>query len=350
MEQGTDIIVWADPLRESCSRLFQAKGVPKQNADLVSETLVESDLRGVHSHGTSRMRSYITFLEEGTVNPQPNMRVVQERTALALLDADDGHGQVAGVKAMRLAMEKAREVGFAAVAVRNSFHYGAAAYYAMMALDEDMIGFATTNTLNNTVIWGSMVGGVGNNPVSYAIPAGEELPIVLDAAHSVVAHGKVRLAQSEGKEIPLGWGVDEEGNPTTDPNALKVMLPAGGYKGSGQAVVMEILSGILPGSRSCFEARQARERGDKWRIGHFFWALDIEGFMPVEHFRRRVDEYIRAAKALPKAAGVERIYMPGEIEYRLKAECLENGIPLARSTVAALQELDEELGVEIDLG
>jgi LDH2 family malate/lactate/ureidoglycolate dehydrogenase len=194
------------------------------------------------------------------------------------------------------------------------------------------------------------VGGGGNNPLSYAIPAGIELPIVLDFAHSVVAHGKVKLAETEGKEIPLGWGVDGEGNPTTDPGQVVVLLPFGAHKGSGLAVVMEILSGILPGSRFCLEVREARERGDKWRIGHFFWALDIEGFMPIQQFKRRVDEYIQAAKALPKAPGVEEILMPGEIEYRLQEERQENGIPLARATVTSLEELGEELNVEMDLG
>ena len=352
-KKRSEVLVQAKPLREVCSQLFRAVGVPREHADRIADTLVEADLRGVSSHGSLRMPSYIARLREGGVNPCPNIRLVVDTPALALIDADHGQGQVAGVKAMGLAIEKAKKLGMGAAGVRNSFHYGAAAYYAMMALEEDMIGFSTTNTTPNTLVWGAAKGGVGNNPISYAIPAGEEWPVVLDMAVSVAAWGKVNLAHEEGRKIPFGWVVDESGNPIDDPEvAMKegVALPVGEYKGSGLGIVMDILSGVLTGANFGLLVPRRAGPSVRYGIGHFFWAMDIKPFMPIDEFKRRMDQMIRDIKSLPLAKDTERIYLPGEIEYENKERHLKEGIPLAASTLEGLRKLGEELGVEVALG
>jgi len=352
-EKGSKVLVRAEPLREVCSELFRAVDVPQGNAEIIADTLVEADLRGVHSHGCRWMGSYVNRLQKGGVNPRPNMHLIVDTPALVLLDADYGQGQVASVKAMGLAIERAKGLGIGVAGVRNSFHYGAAAYYAMMALGEDMIGFTTTNTTPNTLVWGAAKGRVGNNPIGYAIPAGEEWPVVLDMALSVAAWGKVALAHEEGRMIPFAWVVDESGNPTDDPEvALKggVAIPIGKYKGSGLGIVMDILSGVLTGANFGLLVPRRAGPSVRYGVGHFFWAMDIEPFMPIDEFKHRMDQMIRNIKSLPLAKDAERIYIPGEIEYENKESYLKEGIPLAASTLERLKELGEELGVEVALG
>jgi len=272
--------------------------------------------------------------------------------ALALIDGDGGHGQVPGVKAMKLAIEKAKVNGIGACGVRNSGHFGAAAYYAMMALEEDMIGFATTGGHPCMAPWGGMNLVVGNNPLAYVIPAGEELPIVLDMATSVKAQGWIELAALAGEKIPFGWALDEEGNPTNDPHTAiesNHVVPIGGYKGYGVAVVMDILAAVLTGAD--WGTRILAKRGAKEPVsdGHFFIAIEIEPFMPLGEFKARMDEMIKGIKAAKPARGVERIYLPGELEFERKERYLKTGIPLPSAVVESLVRCGEGLGVDLNL-
>ena len=349
----TKELVQADNLRRFCSQILASVRVPQKDAELTAHTLVEADLRGVHSHGTESLLGYVKCLREGGLNPKPQIKPVVQLPAVSLLDGDGGLGQVVSVRAMREAMDKAKENGVGVVGVRNSCHFGAAAYYSMMALEEDMIGFATTNGGAVMAPWGGKVAMLGNNPISYAISAGQELPIVLDMALSVVAGGKIRLAALEGKKIPLGWALDQQGQPTDSPveaMANLLLTPLGGYKGYGLAVVMDVLAGVLTGAAFGQHVNSwLTQPTEKQGVGHLFVALNIETFMPVAEFKDRVDRMIREIKSTPLAEGVKKIYLPGEIEFEKKAERLKTGIPLPIELLDRLRELGKELHLKFPL-
>jgi len=347
MPRKEKTLAW-QPLRAYCAQLFQAVGMPADQADLLSDTLVEADLRGVHSHGVIRVPDYLKSLQEGRHNPQPNIKIVMDTATLTLIDGDNGLGQVPSVRAMELAIHKAKASGIAASGVRNSGHNGAAGYYAMMALEKDMIGFATTGGVPCIAPWGGLGLVVGNNPIAWAIPAGEERPVVLDMATSIKAQGWIMLAGLAGRKIPLGWAYDKHGKLTTDPQEAMEsnrVEPIGGYKGYGLSVVMDVLTSVLTGADSGIRMNAKRDRGQPWNYGHFFMAIDIAPFIWLSEFKAHMDEMIRGTKATPRAEGVERIYLPGEIEFENKERHLKGGIPLVRAVVQELISCGKELGV-----
>jgi LDH2 family malate/lactate/ureidoglycolate dehydrogenase len=319
------------------------------HAEAMSDTLVESDLRGVHSHGVQRVPGYLEYLRSGDRNPRPHIRVVSDTGSTAIVDGDYGFGQVPSIQAMRLAIEKATTSGIAACGVRSSGHFGAAAYYAMMALEEDMIGFATTGGLACMAPPGGRDLVVGNNPICYAIPAGEELPVVLDMATSARAQGWTDYAALAGERIPLGWALDSEGNPTQDPQKAiqsNQVVPLGDYKGFGMAVVMDILAAVLTGADWGTRIEAKRAAGERIGDGHFFQAIKIGAFMPVAEFKAHMDQMIQAIKATRLAEGTERILLPGEMEYERKEVYSREGIPLLRTVVDGLLESGRAMGVE----
>lgn len=339
----------ASALRRFCTAAFEQVGVPPADAALVTDTLVEADLRGVHSHGVWWVTTYTKRLRHGGVKPRPNLRIVRETGAMVLLDADGGLGQVASVAAMRHAIAKAKSSGVGVAAVRNSNHFGAAAYYAQMAAQEQQIGFATTDAEPTMAPWGGaqqLV--VGNNPLAYAIPVDDEFTMVLDMAQSVVAWGKIFLAAQRGETIPSTWALNAAGEPTTDPQDAMagVLLPVGGYKGYGLALVMQILSSVLSGATFGPTMPPMADPAVVQGHGHFFLALDIDHFLPQADFRRSMAQVVAEQRATPLAKGVDRIYLPGEIEHDKRRHRLQNGIPLDGYVVKALVELGAELGVD----
>lgn len=209
--------VKAEALRDFCGRVFERLGVPAEDAMVAADVLVSADLRGLDSHGVARLRRYVAGLREGAMKPRPEVKVVCETPVAALLDGGAGLGQVVGVRGMKLAIEKALRLGVGLVAVRNSNHYGIAAYYAMMALEHDLIGFSMTNASPLVVPTFGREAILGTNPISVAVPAGSERPFVLDMATSAVPRGKLEVYARQGRKMPLGWAVDEEGLPTADP-------------------------------------------------------------------------------------------------------------------------------------
>lgn len=345
-------IVQAELLGRRCRQLFQQVGMPTEQAHILCETLVEADLRGVHSHGVMRVPKYLASLQDGSCNPCPNVRVIMEAKALALVDGDTGYGQVPSVMAMELALEKAKVNGIGACGVRNSGHFGSAAYYAMMALEEEMIGFATTGGYPCMAPWGGTSLVVGNNPIAYAIPAGEEWPVVLDMATSVKAQGWIDLAALAGGKIPFGWALDKEGNPTDDPHAAiesNRVVSIGGYKGYGMAVVMDALATVLTGADWGTRILTKRDAEEPISDGHFFLAIEIEPFMALDEFKARMDEMIRGIKAMKPAKGVERIYLPGELEFERRERYSKAGIPLPSAVVESLIRCGEDLGIDLNL-
>jgi LDH2 family malate/lactate/ureidoglycolate dehydrogenase len=343
--------IQAEPLRRYCAAAFERVGMPAEDAATVAETLVEADLRGVHSHGVWWLTTYTQRIRHGGINPRPTMRVVRETPAMVVLDADRAIGQVAGVAAMRQAIEKARVGGVGVAAVRNSNHFGAAAYYAMMAAQKGQIGFAVSDAEPSIAPWGGAQAVVGNNPIAYAIPAGADYCIVLDMALSVVAWGKIFLAAQRGEKIPSAWALDANGQPTEDAQAALagLLMPFGGYKGYGLAVIMEILSSVLVGATFGLSVPPMTDAGAPQDVGHFFMALDIEHFLPPAEFQQRIDTLVAEHRGAPRAPDTERLYLPGEIEHLKRVERLQRGIPLEPYVVEALLSLGRELELNTEV-
>ena len=334
-----------DDLRIFCARAFEAVGVPSKDALTTATLQVEADLRGVHSHGTRAVPRYVLALQLGGTNPRPQITVTSEGPAMAALDGDAGLGQVVASQAMAMAIDKARTSTIAAVGVQGSSHFGAAAHYAIMAAEAGMVGFATSvSGGSNQAAYGGGTPVVGNHPFSYAIPAGEERPIVLDMATGKSAHGKIALAKMAGKLMPAGYFLTREGVETRDPDLAATVTPAAGPKGYGLAITMDILAGVMLGDvASCHKSRREPDR--PIGAGHFMMAINIASFRPLAEFRAEVDEQIRTIRGSKTLPGFERVYLPGELEWLKKEEQLRDGIALPADDVAKLEALGQELGI-----
>jgi LDH2 family malate/lactate/ureidoglycolate dehydrogenase len=295
--------------------------------------------------------------------PQPDIRLIHETPATALVDGGGGLGQPVSKRAMRMAIEKARQVGAGFVTVRNSNHFGIAGYYAMLALPHEMIGICTTNSAVLVVPTFGRDAMLGTNPISVAAPAGRERPFVLDMATSTVPRGKLEVYNRMNKPMPLGWATDEVGEASTDAGhvlgnmerlAGGGLLPLGGagellsgHKGYGLALLVDILSGVLPGAGYADNIYLKDEAGKPLptNVGHFFGALRVDGFRPVAEFKATMDDIIRRLKDSAKAVGQERIYIHGEKEYELTDERRANGVLLHPKVMADLQAMVGEFGV-----
>lgn len=341
-------IVQVEPLRRFCTAAFESAGVSSEDAALVTDTLLEADLRGVHSHGVWWVPVYIRRIHAGGLKPRPKLKVVRETVSMLLLDADSGMGQVASIAAMQQAIQKAKSTGVGVATVRNSNHFGAAAYYALLAAKENMIGFATTDAEPIMAPWGGAQAVVGNNPLAYAIPVNEAFTLVLDMAQSVVAWGKIFLAAQRGEKIPATWALNPTGKPTEDPQAAMAGLlqPVGGYKGYGLATVMEILSSVISGATFGLRMPLFSNDSATQGFGHFFTVLDISQFMPLPEFQERMAMLVAEHRNVPLAQGVERIYLPGEIEHQKREQRLKTGIPLEAYIVESLVQFGQKAGLE----
>lgn len=343
------ITVNPDTLTAFTSRILKAAGVPQGDAEIMAKILVATDLRGIDSHGTPHLAMYTRNILEGRVNPTPDTRVTSRAAATAIMDGDRGLGFIVGHRAMTEALNRAEETGAGFVSVKNSSHYGAGGNYAMMALERDMIGVSMTIGGKGMIVPGSVGPGGTINVVSVAVPSDKESPFVLDMATTVVAHGKIEIASREGKPLPEGWAIGSDGEPITDPGEFRerggALLPMGGkpetgaYKGFGLAVAVDILCRVLSGAVT----------GDHYAGSHFFGAIKIDGFMPAADFKQRMDAMIQEYRALPKAPGIDRIYVSGEIEQEIERKRKAEGIPLHPAILTSLQELAAELDVEYDL-
>ncbi len=342
----------SDVLREFTEQAFQRVGVPAEDAALVADSLLEANLRGVDSHGVGRLLvPYIHRLRAGGINPRPAVRLVAESPATLLVDADNGLGAVAATKAMQWGIERARHNGAAWVGVRHSNHFGASAYYALLAAQQGMVGLALTNSPPAMAPWGGREPLLGTNPLALAVPTDEE-PLVLDMATSLVAKGRIVLAQASGQtEIPAGWALDARGQPTRSvAEALQgTVMPLGGHKGSGLALLIDLLCGALTGAAMATGIGQLHGNLDRPQgIGHLLGAIDIDQMVPLTEFRRRAGELARQVRAAPRAEGVERIFTPGELEAETRRRRLAEGIPLSEGVRRELQALAAELGLSFE--
>ena len=335
-----------------CNKILIGSGASKESAEIVADNLVMADLRGIGSHGVSRLHVYCARIDSGRTNLNPNFTFIRENNATMLMDADNALGAVAGVTAMDKVIEKAKTHGMASCSVKNGNHYGIAAYYGMRALPHDMIGMAFTNAPSNVAPWGGIDSYFGTNPICVTIPALTKRPIIFDAATSFVARGKINLAEIENQPIPLGWAIDKDGNPTT--NATEALagsvLPFGTYKGFGIALIIEVLCTFLSGAASGPEvgALYANAKTNQ-NLGFFFCAIDVNSFLDSEIFKARVDKIITDLKALKKAPGVDEIFVPGEIEFNNHDYNLKHGIEVGPGVINELNELCERYSIQANL-
>jgi LDH2 family malate/lactate/ureidoglycolate dehydrogenase len=271
--------------------------------------------------------------------------------AIAVIDGHDGVGQVLAAHAMRQAIQRAKEHGIGAVAVRNSNHFGTAMYYTRMAAMAGCVGFLSTNASPSMAPWGARKKIIGNNPWSIAAPAGKHAPMVLDIANTAVARGKVYLARQRGEQIPQGWALDAEGHPTVDPQAAidGIILPMAQHKGYGITVMMDVLSGVLTGSGFADDVHGPYQAGHRSRCGHLAIVLDIEAFQPRAEFAARMEAYIERLKAAPLAQGFEEVFYPGEIESLNAARAERDGILLPDDTIADLGRVAKETTISLEI-
>jgi LDH2 family malate/lactate/ureidoglycolate dehydrogenase len=336
-----------ESLKAFTKEVFVRAGLAPADAGIEAEVLVWANLRGVDSHGVLRIPSYLASVEAGGMNPNPNIRVLKETAATALIEADHAFGPVVTTFAMSRMIQKAKSAGIGWALIRNTTHQGAMAYYALMAAKEDMAGVAIVCSPPNMAPYGASAPGVHNSPVAIAVPANKHRPLCLDMATSVAAGGKVMLAVDKGIPMPEGWALDKEGKPTTDPKQVGALLPFGGYKGYGLALMFECLSSLMVGN-PLLEARllggEPVPRGTQNSI---VAAIDISMFTDAEAYKDHVDKAIDGIKGLPKAEGFDQILVPGEPEDATLEERVREGIPLPDGTVQKLRDVAKELGMEM---
>jgi L-2-hydroxycarboxylate dehydrogenase (NAD+) len=347
--QTSPCVFPAERLEAFITEALTTLGLPDQDAAICAARITEADLRGVETHGIFRLPQYCQRIRAGGLNRRPKVRPVRENAVTALVDGDNGMGHVVMTYATHLAIKKAEEVGLAWVGTFNGNHAGAGAAYSTMPLLHDMISiYSTVANGNHMPPWGGVELLLGTNPISVAIPAGKEPPIALDLATTVSSAGKVKLAAQKGEFIPYGWMTDRRGQPLTDPKRASegFLLPIGGYKGYGLNVVLGMLAGVLNGAafgRGVVDFNKDFVTPNN--SGHMILAMRVDNFQPVEAFKEEMDRVIREIRESERMEGVDRIWLPGEMEYYTQKERLENGIPIAAAVVEGLRTLAAELSL-----
>lgn len=342
--------------------VFKGVGVPEEDAKICAHVLITSDKRGIDSHGVGRLKPiYYDRIKLGIQNPVTNFEVVKEGPTTAVVDGHDGMGHVIGKKAMQMAIDKAKKYGMGMVAVRNSTHYGIAGYYGLMAAEAGMIGITGTNARPSIAPTFGVENMLGTNPLTFGMPTDEEFPFVLDCATSITQRGKIEVYDRAGKELPLGWVIDENGNARTDTHQIlkdlvkgtAALTPlggigeeTGGYKGYGYATVVEILSAALQGG-AFLKGLLGFENGKPvpYRLGHFFMAIDVNAFIDLESFKKTTGDILRDLRASKKAPGQERIYTAGEKEHLAWLYRKGKGVPINEALQKDMITLKKELNL-----
>lgn len=343
----------AEQLHEFTVQCFLGAGFSRENAQMVAQSLIEADLRGLNTHGVIRIPMYLKRVKEGVLDPSGQVRIIRDESLVAILDAGNSMGQLASLQAMDLAIGKAKEYGIGIAGVRSSNHFGTAAYYAMQASSRGLIGLACSNTEPLMPAIGGAQAVVGNNPLSVAIPVPDGPDVVMDMAMSAAAIGKIVLAGKRGESIPAGWAADRNGVETTDPaEALDggTLLPFSGPKGFGLAVVVDVLAGVLTGAgfgKTVYSPFHDFDHPQQ--VGHFFMVLDPERFLGREIYNNRISTLVRDILESPRAPGVDKLYLPGGIEAQTQERRLREGVPLPPALIEELNSLAGELGVPVRL-
>jgi LDH2 family malate/lactate/ureidoglycolate dehydrogenase len=354
------LVFGVDKLRAFAISVFERMGCKAEDARLAATVLVEADVRGIDSHGLARLSGYVRLWEAKRINATPAISIIHETPSTAVVDGDSGLGLVVAPYAMNLAIRKAQQYGTGWVAVRNSNHFGIAGYHAMLALEHDMIGWAMTNASPLVAPTFSVERLLGTNPLSVAIPAGEEQPFVLDMATTTAANGKLEILQRSGKQAPQGWIQTKDGKPSTNPFELKeggALLPLGSdyehgsHKGYGLGALVDILSAVLSGANYgpwvppfvAFLQPPSDPVGKG--IGHFVGAMRIDAFRPAGEFKQHMDNWLRRFRNATPAKGHQRVLVAGDLERETAKHRLEKGIPLNDVVLADLNQLAARLNV-----
>ncbi len=329
---------------------FRTLGVPPADAARIAELMVEADLTGADAHGVFRLPQYVRRMKAGGVNPSPRIAATKTAPATAMVDGDNGMGHLVMAHAADTAVALARDAGVAWVGAKRSNHAGAAGVYAAMTLPHDMVGiYSVVASANHMPAWGGAENLLGTNPLAVAIPAGEEAPVVLDIATTVVSYGTVKNYRLQRRPMPEGWMIDAgDGAPLTDPakSAHGLLLPIGGHKGAGLALVLGLLAGTLNGA--AFGRDVVDFNNDDSSVcdtGHFLIVLDVSRFVPLAQFKAEVDRHLRELKESPVLPGFDRIRLPGEQRRARRAERLRDGVPMVAEVIAQLDALADDLKV-----
>ena len=334
-------------LKDFTREVFIRAGVAPEDAETEAEVLLWANLRGVDSHGVLRIPLYLEWIDAGIMNPRPNIQVIKETAATVLIDADRALGPVVTTLAMNRVMKKAREVGIGWGLIRNTTHQGAMGYYSLMAAKEDMAGIAIVCSPPNMAPHGARAAGLHNSPIAIAVPGDRRSPLILDMATSVAAGGKVRLAEDKGISIPEGWALDKDGNSTTDPKQGTILMPFGGPKGSGLAMMFECLSSLMVGNPLLGPVLMGKQSARHVIQNSIVAAIDIGTFTDAGSYKEHVDSLVDNLKSLPKAEGADEIFVPGEPEDRVHQDRVQHGIPLPEGTVRNLQTVAERFEMEL---
>ncbi len=336
-------------LAQFITRVLGQVGLPAADAALVGRLMAQAEAQGSDGHGAIRLAPYLKRIRAGGYNLTPDIRITQERAGMALLDGDNGFGHLVMEKAARIAIEKARHCGIAWVGSHHSNHAGPASLYARMALEHDMLAlyFAVGNA-NHLPPWGGLDMLLSTNPIAVAVPAGEEAPIVLDMATTVAAYGKVKAKAQRGEQMPVGWMIDRQGQPLTDPTRADegFLMPIGGYKGYGLSLIVGLLAGTLNGAamgRGVIDFNKDYETTTN--TGQAIAVIEPAAFGDVAAFKARVDQVVREMRASERMAGVDRIWLPGEQSHARREENERLGIPLPPALRAQLEAVAAEVGV-----
>ena len=335
-------------LLDFCASVYASAGMPEADARLVADTLVQADLWGHQSHGVLRLGWYRDRILNKVMNPVTKPEFVVDAGAMALIDGHDGVGHVLTVLATREAVKRAKAHGIGAVGVRNSNHFGTCMYYTMMGAREGCVMFLTTNGGPAMAPWGGMKKIIGTNPWSVAAPVGGRAPFVVDMANTGVARGKIYLARNKRLPIPLGWAINNSGEPTTDPQEAidGIILPMAEHKGYAIAAMVDVLSGVLTGSGFLSAVHSPYKTAEKSNCGHLMIALDIEAFQPLAQFNERMEQFADEIKAVPAARGFDEVFYPGEIEANNDKRNRRDGIQFPDDTLADLRRIAGEAGLE----
>ncbi len=344
-DPSQEVVVRAEDIADLMVRMLKAKGMYEAEARIGAARLVEADLRGIHSHGSRSIWRYLEAIDNGGIDPRAEVITERETPAMAVLNAGKGLGHVAATQAMKLAIEKARNVGTGTVAVRRGQHYGAASVYALMAVEAEMIGFSTTSTGMATVAaFGSRKAATANNAMAWGAPTRSGAPFVLDMACGISSWGKVESLKMYGREMPPGWALDADGNPTRDPKSAKTLLPFAGARGYGLAFLCSVLAGPLVGARMPLH-KSANVAADGSE--HFFYAIDIRQFVDLDQYYAEIESTMADIRALPPAEGFDAVRLPGELEWERAKRWRQDGIPLHRDHVRKLEELAGALKIAV---
>ncbi|RBR26311.1 uncharacterized protein FIESC28_00956 [Fusarium coffeatum] len=341
--------VSASEARRFVEDVLKGNNIPQENAAIIARCLIAADLRGVDTHGMNRIPSYMERIRQGVLNATGQPILTQVTPAVAQVDGQNGFGFVAAHKGMAAAIESAKVFGIGMASIKHSNHFGMSAWLVQQALDENMMSLVFTNSSPALPAFGGKSKLIGISPIACGAPGkGDMESFILDMAPSVAARGKIYKAKRRGEKIPMDWALDAEGRPTDDPEAALggVMLPMGGPKGSALAIMMDVFSGVLSGSAFAGHVTGPYDPSKPADVGHFLMAIKPDLFMSLDEFRERMQYLYERVVGSEKAAGVERIYFPGEIEQLNQKEREKTGIPLVQAEIDALNAEAEKVGAE----